>query len=487
MSETIDAPAGSARLNYVGGAWVPATSGDTYTKQNPMRPSEAVGEFSSSSEADAEAAVAAAKDAFAEWAALPMARRAGYLNAAAAVLEARVEQVAQDMTLEMGKPLRESRGEAGRASQILRFAASEAFRSVGEHFEQAATGAQVSTRRRPVGVVALITPWNFPLAIPVWKLAPALIYGNTVVLKLAYESPLTGLHIAEAFAEAGLPAGVLNVLTGRGSTVGAALVRDPRVRAISFTGSVATGSSVRDEATKLGKRVQLELGGHNPLIVMGDADLDRAVEASYAGAFWSAGQKCTATRRIYVQDDVYDAFKEKLLARIDRGTVGDPSDPDTEVGPIVSEKQFDDIMDAIARGKKEGGTVLAGGERADEHGWLIAPTVFEGVDDKAFLSCEEVFGPVTSLYRFATLDEALERANDTMFGLSAAIFTSGLAAATRFGNEAQAGLLHVNSQTAGADVHVPFGGIKSSGFGPHEQGRAAIEFYTETVTLYVDP
>jgi alpha-ketoglutaric semialdehyde dehydrogenase len=483
---TVNAPTRSARLNYVGGAWVPASSGETYTKTNPMRPSEVVGEFSSSSEADAEAAVAAAKDAFPAWAALPMARRAGYLNAAAAVLEARVEQVAQDMTLEMGKPLREARGEAGRAAQILRYAASEAFRPVGEHFEQAASGAQVSTQRRPVGVVALITPWNFPLAIPVWKLAPALIYGNTVVLKLAYEAPLTGLHIAEAFAEAGLPAGVFNVLTGRGSTVGAALVRDPRVRAISFTGSVATGTSVRDEATKLGKRVQLELGGHNPVIVLADADLDRAVEASYAGAFWSAGQKCTATRRIYVQDEVYDTFKEKLLARIDRGKVGDPSDPDVEVGPIVNEKQFDEIMDAIARGKKEGGKVIAGGERADGEGFVIAPTVFEGVGDKAFLSCEEVFGPVTSLYRFASLDEAMERANASEFGLSAAIFTTALAAATRFQNEAQAGLIHVNSQTAGADVHVPFGGIKSSGFGPHEQGRAAIEFYTETVTVYVD-
>ncbi len=468
MTEILDAPTRPSGRNYVGGAWVPAVSGDTYTKANPMRPGEIVGEFSSSNEADADAGVAAAAGAFAEWAALPLARRAGYLTAAAAVLEARVEQVAQDMTAEMGKPLREARGEAGRAAQILRYAASEAFRPVGEHFEQAATGAQVATRRRPVGVVALITPWNFPLAIPVWKLAPALIYGNTVVLKLAYEAPLTGLHIAEAFADAELPAGVLNVLTGRGSTVGA-------------------GTSVRDEATKLGKRVQLELGGHNPLIVMADADLDRAVEASYAGAFWSAGQKCTATRRIYVQNDVYDTFKEKLLERIDRGKVGDPSDPDVEVGPIVNEKQFDEIMEAIERGKSEGGTVLVGGVRADDQAYLIAPTVFEGVGDKDFLSCEEVFGPVTSLYRFATLDEALRRANDTDFGLSAAIFTTGLAAATRFQSEAQAGLLHVNSQTAGADVHVPFGGIKSSGFGPHEQGRAAIEFYTETVTIYVDP
>src|SRR6266404_6895265 len=434
MTETIDAPVRPTGRNYVGGAWVPASSGETYTKTNPMRPSEAVGEFSASTEADAEAAAAAAHDAFAAWAALPMARRAGYLNAAANVLETRVEQVAQDMTLEMGKPLRESRGEAGRAAQILRFAASEAFRSVGEHFEQAATGAQVSTRRRPVGVVALITPWNFPMAIPIWKLAPALIYGNTVVLKLAYEAPRTGLHIAEAFAEAELPAGVLNVLTGRGATVGAALVTDSRVRAISFTGSVATGHEVRDEATKLGKRVQLELGGHNPLIVMADADLDRAVEAVYAGAFWSAGQKCTATRRIYVQDEAYDTFKERLLARIDRGKVGDPTDPETEVGPIVNEKQFEEIMEAIERGKAEGAEVLAGGERTHDEAYLIAPTVFEGVDDKAFLSCEEVFGPVTSLYRFATLDEALQRANDSDFGLSAAIFTTGLAAATRFQN-----------------------------------------------------
>ena len=475
-------------MNYVGGAWVPASSGETYTKTNPMRPSETVGEFSSSSEADAEAAVAAAASAFPEWAALPMAKRAAYLNAAANVLEARVEQVAQDMTTEMGKPLRESRGEAGRAAQILRFAASEAFRSVGESFEQAATGAQVATRRRPVGVVALITPWNFPLAIPIWKLAPALIYGNTVVLKLAYESPLTGLHIAEAFAEADLPAGVLNVLTGRGSVVGAALVRDARVRAISFTGSVATGNSVRDEATKQGKRVQLELGGHNPLIVMADADLDRAVEASYAGAFWSAGQKCTATRRIYVQSEVYDTFKEKLLARIERGKVGDPTDPEVEVGPIVNEKQFDEIMEAIERGKSEGGTVIAGGERADDEGYLIAPTVFEGVGDNGV---PLVRGSVRACHVALPVRDARRGAASARTTASSACLPRSSRraspSATRFQNEAQAGLLHVNSQTAGADVHVPFGGIKSSGFGPHEQGRAAIEFYTETVTIYVDP
>jgi aldehyde dehydrogenase (NAD+) len=487
VSEVIEAPARPAGRNYVGGEWRPSSSGATYTKQNPMRPAEAVGEFSASTEADAADAVTAAAAACDAWAALPIARRGAYLVAAAASLEARVEEIARDMSTEMGKPLREARLETGRAAQILRFAASEAFRPVGEHFEQSATGAQVSTFRRPVGVVALITPWNFPIAIPVWKLAPALIYGNTVVLKLAYEAPLTGLHVAEAFAEAELPAGVLNVLTGRGSTVGAALVHDERVRAISFTGSVATGRWVRDEATKAGKRVQLELGGQNPLIVMDDADLARAVEAAYAGAFWSAGQKCTATRRILVQDGVYDAFREQLLARIERGRVGDPLDPEVEVGPIVNESQFDEVVAAIGRGRDEGGTVIAGGERADDNGYLLPPTVFEGVADDAFLSCEEVFGPVTTLYRFADLDDALARANAVPFGLSTAIFTSSLATATRFQREAQAGLIHVNSQTAGADVHVPFGGIKSSGHGPHEQGRAAIEFYTDVVTVYVDP
>src|SRR6478736_3873333 len=435
VTDVIDAPARPVGRNYIGGEWRSSSSGATYTKLNPMSPSQAVGEFSASDEADAAAAVAAADDAFAAWAALPLARRAAYLVAAAAVLEARVEDIARDMSMEMGKPLREARLETARAAQIMRFAASEAFRPVGEHFEQSLTGAQVSTRRRPVGVVGLITPWNFPIAIPVWKLAPALIYGNTVVLKLAYEAPLTGLHVAEAFAEAELPPGVLNVLTGRGATVGAALVEDPRVRAISFTGSVATGHGVRDRATKAGKRVQLELGGHNPMIVMADADLDRAAEAAYAGAFWSAGQKCTATRRIYAQAPVYDAFREKLLARIERGRVGDPLDPEVEVGPIVNESQFDEIIAAIERGKNDGGAVIAGGKRVDDDAYLIPPTVFEGVADDAFLSCEEVFGPVTSLYRFDDLDEAMRRANAVEFGLSAAIFTSDLANAQRFVNE----------------------------------------------------
>jgi alpha-ketoglutaric semialdehyde dehydrogenase len=487
MSDSVlEAPARPALANYVGGDWVPARSGSTYEKRNPANPSELVGEFPASAEEDVNAAVDAAARAYPNWSSQPASARAAILMRAADAIDARVEDMAADMTREMGKPLREARMESARTAAIFRFFAGEAWRPKGELYEQSATGSALYTVRRPVGVVALITPWNFPAAIPAWKLAPALVYGNTVVLKLAQDAPLTGLHLAAALDEAEIPAGVLNVVIGRGSEVGTPLVRHPDVRAISFTGSVAVGRQVRDDATTLGKRVQLELGGHNPLIVMADADLDRAVEAAYAGAFWSAGQKCTATRRIYVDRTVYDDFRGRLLERIESGHVGDPTDPKTEVGPIVNEKQLNDVLEAIERGKSEGGSVLAGGERLDDDAYLLAPTLFENVADDAMLSCEEVFGPVTSLYRFETLDEAIERANAVEFGLSASIFTTSLRSTQEFVSRVEAGILHVNSQTAGADVHVPFGGIKGSGFGPHEQGRAALEFYTEVVTVYQD-
>jgi aldehyde dehydrogenase (NAD+) len=483
MSDTLTT---SPSRNYVGGEWRESASGETYEKRNPWRPAEVTGVYPASDADDARAGIEAAREAFPAWSALPAAQRGAFFTKAAAAIEARVERIAQDMTAEMGKPLRESRLEAARAATILRYAAGEAWRPVGEMYEPSVPNQRLYTLRRPLGVVGLITPWNFPVAIPVWKLAPALIYGNTVVLKLGYEAPRTGLHIAESFAEAGLPAGVLNVLTGAGSKVGAELVRNTGVRAISFTGSVPVGRSVRDEATARDCRVQLELGGHNPLIVMGDAELDRAVEAAYAGAFWSAGQKCTATRRIFVEGGVYDEFREKLLTRVGSGKVGDPADPDVEVGPVVNEGALEEILEAIERARADGGTLLAGGERADDDGYLIAPTVFEGLTDDAELSCEEVFGPVTALYRFSTLGEAIERANAVRFGLSASIFTRDLHAVQRFTGEIGAGIIHVNSQTPGADVHVPFGGIKGSGWGPHEQGRAAIEFYTELVTVYQD-
>jgi acyl-CoA reductase-like NAD-dependent aldehyde dehydrogenase len=483
MSETLAAPVAA---NFIAGRWSPSHRGRTYERRNPWRPSEPLGEFPSSDADDVAAAIDAATAAWPQWSGLPAAQRGAILARAADAIEARAEEIAQDMTREMGKPLREARMEAGRAAVIFRFFSGEGWRPLGSVYEQSGTGSSVYTRRRSLGVVGLITPWNFPAAIPAWKTAPALAYGNTVVLKLAQDAPLTGLHLAHALQEAGLPDGVLNVVIGRGSEVGEPLIADPRVRAISFTGSVAVGHGVRERAARLGKRVQLELGGHNPLIVADDARLDAAVEAAYAGAFFSAGQKCTATRRIFVQEGVHGEFRTRLLERIARGKVGDPTDPETEVGPLVNESQFEEVLAGIARGREEGGAVIAGGERADPDAYLIAPTLFEDVADDAFLSCEEVFGPVTSLYRFGALDEAIERANAVQFGLSAAVFTSNLGTAQRCVDGLEAGILHVNSQTAGADVHVPFGGVKGSGYGPHEQGRAAIEFYTEEVTVYHD-
>jgi alpha-ketoglutaric semialdehyde dehydrogenase len=486
VPRTTETAAVSHSRNFIGGEWRESLSGATYEKRSPWRPEVVTGVFAASTADDARAAVEAAQAAFPGWAGLPAPARAAYFHRAADAIDARLERIAEDMTAEMGKPLREARMEAARAASILRYSAGEAFRPAGEVFEPSVTNQTLYTRRRPLGVVALITPWNFPIAIPVWKLAPALVYGNTVVLKLGYEAPRTGLHVAECFAEAGLPPGVLNVLTGSGSTAGAELVSNPGVRAVSFTGSVAVGEALRDETTARGCRVQLELGGHNPLLVMADAELDRAVEGAFAGAFWAAGQKCTATRRIYVHTTIADAFTEKLLARIAAAKVGDPGDPATEVGPVVNESAMEEILAAIERGVSDGGTVLAGGGRVDDQGYLIAPTLLTGVPDGSYLSCQEVFGPVTSLFTFETLDEALERANAVEFGLSAAVYTRDLHVVQRFADELQAGILHVNSQTAGADVHVPFGGLKGSGWGPHEQGRAAREFYTETVTVYQD-
>jgi acyl-CoA reductase-like NAD-dependent aldehyde dehydrogenase len=470
--------------NFIGGEWCPAVSGRTYEKRNPFRPSEVVGELPASGEADVRAAVEAAAEAFPAWSRLSGPQRGAILLRAADVIESRADEIARDITREMGKPSRESRAEAVRGADSLRFAAGEGWRPQGEIFSQTATSNQIHVLRRPLGVVALITPWNFPWSIPLWKAAPALAHGNTVVLKPAQDAPLSSLHLSDCLAEAGLPHGVLNVVVGRGGEVGTPLVTHPATRAVSFTGSVPVGRGVRDEAVPLDKRVQLELGGHSPLIVMADADLERASEAAFGGAYWSAGQKCTATRRIYVEDGVYDSFKRLLLERIERGVTGNPEEPDTEVGPLVNETQLEAVLDAVGQARSEGATLLAGGERADGDGYVVPPTLFEDVADDAYLSCNEVFGPVASLYCFAALDEAIERANGTEFGLSASIFTSSAASIHRFVAGVEAGVLRVNAATAGGEPHVPFGGSKGSGYGPREQGRAAMDFYTETVTVY---
>jgi acyl-CoA reductase-like NAD-dependent aldehyde dehydrogenase len=473
--------------NFIAGEWTAGIEGRTYEKRNPYRTSEVVGEFPASGAEDVDAAVRAAGEARRAWAALPPQQRGAILFAAADAVHARVDRIAADMTREMGKPIREARAEVARGADQLRFYAGEGWRAQGEIFSQGATGNQIQVLRRPLGVVGLICPWNFPFSIPLWKTAPALAYGNCVVLKAATEAPTSALHLADCLQEAGLPHGVFNVVIGRGSAAGAALIEHPDVQAISFTGSVSVGEQVRDRSVARGKRVQLELGGHSPLVVMDDADLQRAAEAAFAGAFWSAGQKCTATRRIYVQRDVYDEFTRLFCARIERGAVGDPNDPATEVGPLVSEPQFDEVLAAVERGRSEGGTLLRGGEHNGSESYMITPALFEAVADDAFLSREEVFGPVTSMYAFDRLDEAIERANGTGFGLSASIFASRSASVRQFADGIEAGVIRINAATAGGEPHVPFGGSKGSGYGPREQGRAAREFYTETVTVYHNP
>jgi acyl-CoA reductase-like NAD-dependent aldehyde dehydrogenase len=473
--------------NFIGGEWLASAGGRTYEKRNPFRTADVVAEFPASEASDVDAAVDAATQTRRMWAELSPQQRGAILFRAADVVQSRVSEIAGDMTREMGKPIRESSAEVSRGADQLRFYAGEGWRAQGEIFTQSATGNQVQVLRRPLGVVGLICPWNFPFSIPLWKAAPALAYGNCVVLKAASEAPAGALHLAACLHEAGLPPGVFNVVVGRGGDVGTPLVKHPGVRAISFTGSVGVGEQVRQEAVPLGKRVQLELGGHSPLVVMDDADLERASEAAFAGAFWSAGQKCTATRRIYVQQRAYDPFRVLLTRRIERGAVGDPTDPVTEVGPLVSEQQLTDVLGAIERGVHEGGTLVRGGERLGDDGFMVAPALFENVAQRDFLSQEEVFGPVTSLYRFAELDEAIEQSNSTRFGLSASIFTPNSGTVQRFVAGIEAGVVRVNAATAGGEPHVPFGGSKGSGYGPREQGRAARDFYTETVTVYQNP
>jgi acyl-CoA reductase-like NAD-dependent aldehyde dehydrogenase len=472
--------------NLIAGDWVPAISGRTYERRNPADLSGLVGHFPDSGRADVMVAAEAARSAFAGWSARRGAERAAVLAAAAELARDRAEEIARDLTRETGKPLREARAEAARLATTLRYFAADGWFPSGEVYGQSLTAGQVYTLRRPVGVVGLITPWNFPVAIPAWKLAPALVTGNTVVLKPPEEAPLSALHLAQCLVDAGLPAGVLNVVVGRGAEAGAELVTRPEPRAISFTGSLDVGRRVRDDATALGKRVQLELGGQNPLVVMADADLLKAVEAAYAGAFLAAGQKCTATRRIFVQEDMYDELRGRLLERMSRAVIGDPTDPRTEVGPLINRRQYDAVVQGIEQGRRQGADVLTGGEHGDDNGYFVSPTLFENVDDAAELAREELFGPVASLFRFVTLEEALARANGVGYGLSAAIFTSALATAQRFAGAVQAGVIRVNSATTGAEVHVPFGGIKASGWGPHEQGRAAIEIYTDVATVYLD-
>jgi aldehyde dehydrogenase (NAD+) len=451
---------------------------------------EAFATLSLGSVTDLDHAVAAARAAFPGWSSTAAPARARILYLAAEELDRDVESWAELMAREMGKPVSEARLECLRAGAILRYYAGEAQRPIGQHYASDSAATWLFTRREPVGVVGIITPWNFPAAIPAWKTVPALIFGNTVVLKLATDAALTGLRFAEALQRAGLRPGVLNVVLGSGSELGARLVEHPDVAALSFTGSTEVGRGIIAGGAASGKRVQAEMGGHNPAVVLADANLRQALDAVALGAFASAGQKCTATRRVYVARSRYDEFLAGLAERASALRLGRATDPATQLGPLAGASQLEGVRSAVAAARGEGELVCGGDRGAPEglaNGCFFEPTVFANVATDGVLATQEVFGPVVSVWPMDDGEVPAELANRTSFGLSAAIFTHDLNAARDFAEQVRAGIVHVNSQTAGAEVHVPFGGTRDSSYGPHEQGRSAMEFYTEEKTVYLDP
>lgn len=475
--------------NYINGEWVKATSGETEPSINPANRKEVVGYVPTSGIEDLNRAVAAAKEAAKDWRRLSGAERGNYLFQAANVLERRADEVAEAMTREMGKTLPEAKGETLRGVAILRYYAGEGMRKTGDVIPSTDSEALMFTTRVPLGVVGVIAPWNFPVAIPIWKTAPALIYGNTVVLKPAQETAVTAAKVMECFEEAGIPAGVLNLICGRGSVIGSALAEHPDVGGITFTGSNEVGKRVGAAALARGAKYQLEMGGKNPIIIAADADLDLAVEATISGGLKSTGQKCTATSKVIIERKVYDVFKEKLLSQIQEIRLGDGMSSGSWMGPCASEGQLNTVLSYIQKGQDEGAVLLAGGKRGDgpglEEGFYVQPTVFEGVESHMSIAREEIFGPVLALIAVDSLEEAIEAANDSDYGLSASIYTQNVGAMLSFIRDMDAGLVRINAETAGVELQAPFGGMKMSSSHSREQGQAAIEFFTAIKTVFV--
>lgn len=477
--------------NYIGGEWKAPKAGERMASLNPARRGEIVGMVPASDPADLDEAVVAAESARRAWRKLTGAQRGALLFKAADLLESRMEPIGRAMTREMGKTLGEAKGETARGAAILRYYAGEGMRPIGDVIPATDADALMYTTRAPLGIVGVISPWNFPVAIPIWKTAPALIYGNTVIWKPAAETAVTASLVMECFHEAGFPAGVVNMVIGDGAVIGQGIANHPGIHGITFTGSNAVGKRVGQAALARGAKYQLEMGGKNPIIVAADADLDLAVEATISGGLRSTGQKCTATSRVIVVHDVYDEFKEKLLAKVKSLRVGDGLDGETWLGPCASEKQYETVMRYISKGVEEGAVLLAGGERPADpalaDGYYVTPAVFEKVTPAMTIAREEIFGPVLALIEAGDLTEAIELANDTEFGLSASLYTRDIGNALTFVRESEAGLVRVNAETAGVELQAPFGGMKQSSSHSREQGQAAIEFYTSVKTVFVKP
>lgn len=469
--------------NLINGAWVFGSSESE--NRNPADISDLIGVYAQADERQVDDAVNAASLALPAWSQCSPQVRADLLETVAQTILKRADEIGTLLAREEGKTLAEAKGEAIRAGQIFRFFAGEAVRITGDSIASVRAGVDVAVTREPVGVVGIITPWNFPIAIPAWKIAPALAYGNTVVFKPADLTPGCAHVLAEIIHAAGFPAGVFNLVMGQGSKVGAAIVNHPLTDAISFTGSVPVGKRLALDAAAGMKKVQLEMGGKNPMVVLDDADLDIAVPAVLNGAFFSTGQRCTASSRIIVQQGIHDAFVDRLTTEALALNVGNPLDPSTHIGPVVSEKQLAGNLEYVRLANEEGADVV-GGERLnrDTEGFFQAPALFLGSTNNMRTAQEEIFGPCASIIKVADYDEALHVANDIPFGLSAGICTASLKYAKAFKAQSKAGMVMVNLPTAGVDYHVPFGGRKGSSYGSREQGRYAIEFYTAIKTAY---
>lgn len=475
--------------NFIAGEWVEAR--EKAPDLNPSNTADVVGEFPRASAADAEKAIAAAKAAFPAWSRSSIQERHDILKRIGDEIIARKDELGKLLSREEGKTLAEGVGETVRAGQIFLFFSGECLRLAGEKIASVRPGVDVELTREPVGVVGLITPWNFPIAIPAWKIAPALAHGNCVVFKPADLVPATAHALSEIIVKAGVPAGVFNLVMGRGSVVGEALLKSRDVSAISFTGSVATGRRVAAACVESSpmKKVQLEMGGKNPQVVLDDADLKTAVECTVNGAFFSTGQRCTASSRVIVTGGIHDKFVDALTERMKTLVIDDALKAGTQIGPVVDQSQLDQNLSYVKIGRDEGATLKAGGELLNRStpGFYMAPALFTGVDNKMRIAREEIFGPVAAVIRVKDYDEALAVANDTEFGLSSGICTTSLKHASHFKRNSEAGMVMVNLPTAGVDYHVPFGGRKGSSYGPREQGRYAQEFYTTVKTSYTLP
>jgi aldehyde dehydrogenase (NAD+) len=453
---------------------------------NPSNLDEIVARYPKGSAEDVNEAVKAARAAFPAWSEASPEVRSDVLDKASNIIMSRAKELGTLLSREEGKTLPEGTGEVMRAARILKYFAGEALRRHGQTLESTRPAIDVTTHREAVGVFGLITPWNFPIAIPAWKSAPALAFGNTVVLKPATPTPAIAYALGQILLEAGAPPGVFNLVIGEGD-VGRAIVGHPDIDGISFTGSQVVGASVGETAMKRQARVQLEMGGKNPLVVLDDADLDRAVMCAIDGAFYATGQRCTASSRIIVTEGIHDRFVQAMAEKAKSLRVGDALDPNTQIGPAVSESQLEQNLRYVQIAKDEGGRVLTGGEplSLDKRGYYMAPTVIADTAPDQRINCEEVFGPVASTVRVKDYDEALEVANRGQFGLSAGIVTNSLKHSRHFRRQIRAGMVMINLPTAGVDYHVPFGGSRKSSYGAREQGFAAVEFYTQTKTVYI--